>query len=85
MSWFSPSREISPTQPLAHYPHCPHWDVGENQKCKNEKNLWVFIQQFKKESNSCTCKQSKNKELIHYFPSADRFSAISRKAGLQHA
>lgn len=34
MSWLSPSRQLSPTQPPAHY---PQWNVGDNQKCKNEK------------------------------------------------
>lgn len=36
-SWLSPSRQFSLTQPLAHYPLCPQWDVGDNQKHKNEK------------------------------------------------
>lgn len=34
LSWFNPSRQLSPTQPLAHF---PQWDRGENQRGKSKK------------------------------------------------
>lgn len=34
VSRFNPSRQLSPTQPLA---HSPWWDGGDNQKGKSEK------------------------------------------------
>lgn len=59
MSWFSPSRELSPTQPLAHHPHCPHWDVGENQKCKNEKTCGFSFNSLKRKVTAAQASKAK--------------------------
>ena len=82
LSWFNPSQQRRTTQGLTPFP--PHEMGDRTGKVKVTKLMdWdkdCLIGKAK------TINASKaNKEVIRYFSSASRCSAISRKAGLHHA
>ena len=71
VSWFNPSQQLSPTQPLA---HSPQWNGGENRKSKNEKTRGLRERQSNRYSKSRAHKQSKTR---------NSFTTSHRQAGVQ--
>lgn len=78
---FRANRELYPTQPLT--PSTIGW-AKELKRQINLKNLmgWDKENLLGKAKSACTSKTKQNNKLIHYFPSAGRYSALSRKAEL---
>lgn len=81
LSWFNSRQQTRTTQSSLISP--ARGLGGESGEWKPE-NSWVEVMSAQQGKQKLCTQAKQNKEFIHYFPWAGRFSAIPRKEGLHH-